>query len=217
MEQIIQLSRNIDTSLHYYLDAYGAVIYVLIFLVVYFKTAFVVLTFLPGDSTVFASGTLAAIGDLEIKVLALLFIIATTLGDSQNFLIGRLVGKLNSDRNFFLKFISEKTVNKARNFLSGYGKIAISSSRFVPLMRTSIPFVAGYTGYAYRTFLTYNFIGGSIWAIFWLGAGYLLGNFKWVEDHLFLSLLIVSSTAFIPTVLGFMNQYKKKNETAGLM
>ena len=132
MEQIIQLSRNIDTSLHYYLDAYGAVIYVLIFLVVYSKTAFVVLTFLPGDSTVFASGTLAAIGDLEIKVLALLFIIATTLGDSQNFLIGRLVGKLNSDRNFFLRFISEKTVTNARNFLSGYGKIAISSSRFVP-------------------------------------------------------------------------------------
>lgn len=212
VEQIIQLLRNIDTSLHYYINEYGAAIYVLLFLIVYFKTAFVILTFLPGDSMVFASGTLAATGDLELKVLFLLFVSGTVLGDSQNFLIGKQVGRLNSKKHFLYRLISEKTVANARSFLDNYGKIAITCSRFVPLMRTSVPFVAGYTAYSYRTFFGYNLIGGTIWTSVWLGAGFILGNFSWVEENLVLSLLMVSSTAIIPASIGFIKQYKKKKQ-----
>lgn len=212
MDQIIQLLKTIDSSLHYYIDEYGAAIYILLFLIVYFKTAFVILTFLPGDSMVFASGTLAATGDLDITSLFMLFAIATLLGDSQNFLIGKQLGRFNSEHHFLYRFISDKTIGKAKTFLSEYGRIAITASRFVPLMRTSVPFVSGYTGYEYRTFLSYNLIGGIVWTAFWLTAGFLLGNIAWVENNLFLTLLMVSSTALIPAIIGFGKHYKKKKE-----
>lgn len=212
MEQFIQLLKNIDTSLHYYIDEYGAAIYILLFLIVYFKTAFVILTFLPGDSMVFASGTLAATGDLDFKSMFLLFAAATVLGDSQNFFIGKKLGKFNSEHHLFYRLIPERTIGRAKEFLSDYGGIAITASRFVPLMRTSVPFVSGYTGFGYRTFLFYNFCGGIIWTAIWLTAGYILGNIAWVEDNLFLTLLMVSSTAIFPAIIGIVKQYKKKKE-----
>ncbi len=209
MDQILQVLYNIDTNLHYYLEVYGVAIYVLLFLVIYSKTAFIVLTFLPGDTTVFASGTFTAMGELELWVLFVLFITATTLGDSQNFLIGKYVGKMSSKNHFFITHISEEIVAKARNFLTDYGRVAIMFSRFVPLMRTSVPFVAGYTGFAYHSFFSFNLIGGLIWTSVWLGAGFILGNFTWVEEHLFVTLLLVSCTAFIPPLIGFIRKYKK--------
>ncbi|UYZ23553.1 VTT domain-containing protein [Mesobacillus jeotgali] len=212
MEQVIQLLKNIDSSLHYYIDEYGAAIYIMLFLIVYFKTAFVILTFLPGDSMVFASGTLAAAGDLDFKILFMLFAAATILGDSQNFFIGKQLGKLNSENRFLYRLTSDKSIGKAKVFLSDYGRVAITSSRFVPLMRTSVPFVSGYTGYEFKSFLSYNLIGGLMWTAFWLTAGFLLGNIAWVENNLFLTLLMVSSTAFIPAIIGFVKQYKKRKE-----
>ena len=212
MDEIIQLLNNIDTSLHYYIDEFGAAIYIMLFLIVYFKTGFVILTFLPGDSMVFASGTLAAVGDLNIQTLFILFAAATILGDSQNFFIGKQLRKLNSEHRFLKRLTSDKSIGKAEDFLSDYGKVAITASRFVPLMRTSIPFVSGYTGYEYRTFLSYNLIGGVIWTALWLTAGFILGNISWVVENLFLTLMIVSSTAFIPAIIGFVKQYKKKKE-----
>ncbi len=212
MDQIIQLMKNIDSSLHYYIDEYGAAIYILLFLIVYFKTAFVILTFLPGDSMVFASGTLGATGDLDFKILFMLFAAATILGDSQNFFIGKQLGKLNSENHFLYRLTSDKSIGKAKVFLSDYGRVAITSSRFVPLMRTSVPFVSGYTGYEFKSFLSYNLIGGLMWTAFWLTAGFLLGNIAWVENNLFLTLLMVSSTAFIPAIIGFVKQYKKRKE-----
>lgn len=212
MDEIFQLLKNIDTSLHYYIDEFGAAIYIMLFLIVYCKTGFVILTFLPGDSMVFASGTLAATGDLDFKILFMLFTAATILGDSQNFFIGKQLGKLKSENHFLNRLTSDKSIGKARDFLSDYGRVAITASRFVPLMRTSVPFVSGYTGYEYRTFLSYNIIGGLIWTALWLTAGFILGNISWVVENLFLTLMIVSSTAFIPAIIGFVKQYKKKKE-----
>ncbi|MBT2694647.1 VTT domain-containing protein [Bacillus sp. ISL-55] len=212
MDQIIPLLKNIDTSLHYYIDEYGAAIYIMLFLIVYFKTAFVILTFLPGDSMVFASGTLAATGDLDLNSLFMLFAAATILGDSQNFFIGKQLMKLNSKKHYLNRLTSDKSIGKAKDFLSGYGRLAISASRFVPLMRTSVPFVSGYTGYEYKTFLCFNLIGGLIWTSLWLAAGFILGNISWVVENLFLTLMLVSLTAFIPAIIGFIKQYKKKKE-----
>ncbi|MGV2941046.1 VTT domain-containing protein [Mesobacillus sp. LC4] len=212
MDEIFQLLKNIDTSLHYYIDEFGAAIYIMLFLIVYCKTGFVILTFLPGDSMVFASGTLAATGDLNFQTLFMLFAAATFLGDSQNFFIGKKLGKLNSENHYLNRLTSDKSIGKARDFLSDYGRVAITASRFVPLMRTSVPFVSGYTGYEYRTFLSYNIIGGFIWTALWLTAGFILGNISWVVENLFLTLMIVSSTAFIPAIIGFVKQYKKKKE-----
>lgn len=149
-------------------------------------------------------------------VLYVLFIIATTIGDSQNFLIDKYVGRLHLENKFYFKFISEKINNKAKKFLIDYGKIAIMFSRFVPLMRTSVPFVADYTGFAYCSFLSFNFIGGIFWTTVWLGAGLILGNFTWVAENLFVTLLFVTCITFIPVVLGFITKYRKKSASLNL-
>ncbi|QDQ03292.1 hypothetical protein FOH38_02455 [Lysinibacillus fusiformis] len=212
MQNILTFLKTIDTELYRYIVEYGIVMYIVLFLLIYAKTAFILLTFLPGDSTVFASGTIAAIGHLNIWLLFLLFFIATIIGDAQNYTIGNFLNneKSKSWRFSPLRFIPEKTILKATNFLERYGKIAITFSRFVPLMRTTVPFVSGFTSYSFQNFLMYNCLGALIWTIVWLFSGFALGNIPWIADNLFLSLMFISLTAFIPAIGAFIFEYIKK-------
>ncbi|MBD8036954.1 VTT domain-containing protein [Solibacillus sp. A46] len=207
---IIQFLREIDQVIFYYIKELGLYIYVLLFAVVFSKTAFVILTFLPGDSTVFTSGTLAAIGKLDLITLLIIFIVATTLADSNNYLIGKIVRTIPERRNLFMRFISEETNEKALKFLEEYDRVAITFSRFVPLMRTMTPFICGYTGLSYSTFLRYNFIGATLWTVVWLGGGFLLGNIPWVEDNIVLTLAIISIIVFGFAGFAYLKQFKKK-------
>lgn len=206
----INFLREIDQIIFYYIKELGMYIYILLFAVVFTKTAFVILTFLPGDSTVFTSGTLAAIGKLDFLTLLILFIVATTLADSNNYWIGKTARKIPPKRNIFMRFVSEETTTKALTFLQDYDRVAITFSRFVPLMRTMTPFISGYSGFSYWTFLRYNFIGAVLWTIVWLGGGFLLGNFPWVEDNIVLTLTIISIFVFGFTGFAYMKQFKKK-------
>ena len=156
---ILQFLRGIDQVLFYYIKELGIYIYFLLFAVIFSKTAFIILTFLPGDSTVFTSGALAALGKLDLILLFILFILATTLADSNNYLIGKSVRKIPPNRNIFMRFMSEQATEKAHQFLIDYDRVAITFSRFVPLMRTMTPFISGYTGFSYWTFLRFN-----VWA-----------------------------------------------------
>lgn len=206
----INFLREIDQVIFHYIKELGLYIYILLFAVVFTKTAFVILTFLPGDSTVFTSGTLAAIGKLDLLTLLILFIVATALADSNNYLIGKSVRKIPPKRNIFMRFVSEETTTKALTFLEDYDRVAITFSRFVPLMRTMTPFISGYSGFSYWTFLRYNFIGAVLWTIVWLGGGFLLGNIPWVEDNLVLTLTIISIFVFGFTGYAYIKQFKKK-------
>lgn len=206
----INFLREIDQVIFHYIKELGLYIYILLFAVVFTKTAFVILTFLPGDSTVFTSGTLAAIGKLDLLTLLILFIVATALADSNNYLIGKTVRKIPPKRNIFMRFISEETTSKALLFLQDYDRVAITFSRFVPLMRTMTPFISGYSGFSYWKFLRYNFIGAVLWTIVWLGGGFLLGNIPWVEDNLVLTLTIISIFVFGFTGYAYIKQFKKK-------
>ncbi|MEK4628338.1 MAG: DedA family protein [Solibacillus sp.] len=207
---IIQFLREIDQVIFRYIEELGLYIYLLLFAVVFSKTAFVIFTFLPGDSTVFTSGTLAAIGKLELWVLFILFIIATTLADSNNYFIGKTVRKIPRKRNIFMRFISDSTTEKAAQFLNDYDRIAITFSRFVPLMRTMTPFISGYTNFSYWTFLRYNFLGAVVWTSVWLGGGFILGNISWVEDNLVLTLSVITVLVFAFTGYAYLKQFKKK-------
>ena len=209
----INFLREIDQVIFHYIKELGLYIYILLFAVVFTKTAFVILTFLPGDSTVFTSGTLAAIGKLDLLTLLILFIVATALADSNNYLIGKTVRKIPPKRNIFMRFISEETTSKALLFLQDYDRVAITFSRFVPLMRTMTPFISGYSGFSYWKFLRYNFIGAVLWTIVWLGGGFLLGNIPWVEDNLVLTLTIISIFVFGFTGYAYIKQVKKKKIT----
>lgn len=209
---IIEFLRMLDSELYYYIKKFGIYIYFLLFAIVFSKTAFVILTFLPGDSLVFASGTLAAIDKLNIIVLFCLYFVATALADSNNFLIGRTMGKIPNNQKVVLRFLPDQAILKARDFLESYDRIAITFSRFVPLMRTMTPFVAGYTGFSYWKFVRFNVIGALLWTNIWVGTGYVLGNIPWVEENLFFTLGFISILVLIPTVFAYIKQFKKKKE-----
>ena len=212
MQEAFTFLKTIDTELFRYIEEYGLVMYIVLFFIVYAKTAFVVLTFLPGDSTVFASGTIAATGHLNVWVLFLLFLFATIVGDAQNYTIGILIkrAKAKSRRFSIFKYIPEQTITRATNFLERYGKIAITFSRFVPLMRTTVPLVSGFTSFNFRNFFFHNCIGALIWTIVWLFTGFALGNIPAVADNLVISLILISFTGLIPAIIAFSVEYIKK-------
>lgn len=210
---IIQFLREIDQVIFHYIEELGLYVYLILFAIVFTKTAFVVLTFLPGDSTVFTSGTLAAMGKLDLLVLFILFIVATTLADSNNFLIGKLVRKIPPKGNLIMRVISEEKTEKALHFLESYDRVAITFSRFVPLMRTMTPFISGYSNFSYSTFLRYNFLGAVLWTTVWLGAGFILGDIPWVEQNLVLTLSIITVIVLLFTAFAYLRQTKKKNST----
>ena len=204
--------RSVDTDLHQFIGLYGKQIYILLFIVIFAKTAYIIFTFLPGDATLFASGTIAAIGQLDVNLLLLLFIIATIFGDSHNFLLGIWFKKLTGTKRKFplSRFISDKSIHKASVFLSKYGKLTITFSRFIPLLSATVPFVCGFTGYPFKDFFRYNLTGAIIWSCLWVLAGYGLGNINWVSNHLVISLLGITIFSFLPPLIAFTTKIIKQ-------
>ncbi|WP_235863182.1 VTT domain-containing protein [Ureibacillus sinduriensis] len=211
MSNIFEVLRRLDSELYFYIDQFGIYIYLLLFLIVFGKTGFVILSFLPGDSLLFASGAIAAVGELNLIILFLLFFVATSLADSNNFFIGSTFKKIPADKNFLAKLIPQSSIEKASDFLHEYEKVAISFSRFIPLMRTMIPFIAGFTGHSYSNFVRYNVLGALIWTLIWLGSGFGLGNIPWVEENLLFTLALITMIMFIPSIYGFLAHFHRKN------
>ncbi|MEK4229490.1 VTT domain-containing protein [Solibacillus sp. FSL H8-0538] len=197
---------QIDVALQNFLDEYGLYIYSLLFLIIFLKTAFVVLTFLPGDVIVFVSGALVAMGELNLFILFPLLVVATILGDCQNYYIGKIGRKLN--KKSFL--IPKATLERARQFINHQGHNAILFARFVPFMRTTIPFISGYTNYTFRTFLLFNTIGALFWVILWLMAGLLLGKLPIIEEHMTVSLALISCIPFLVPIVLFIRKKMRK-------
>ncbi|MGM9948672.1 MAG: VTT domain-containing protein [Lysinibacillus sp.] len=213
MQEFLLEMKQIDVAIHHFLTDYGYLVYILLFLLIYCKTAFIVLTFLPGDATVFVSGALVALGELNGWVLLVLLFMATVLGDVQNYFLGR-VGHKMTNRWWI---ISKEMMRSANEFFRKHGEKAILFSRFIPLMRTMIPFVTGYTGYSFRAFLTYNSFGGMLWVTLWLSAGLLLGQIPIVEQNMAISIPVISCIPFIPpAVWYFMRRRRKKKRIGGL-
>lgn len=212
--EIIEFLRMIDTELYYYISKFGAYIYILLFAVVFSKTAFVILTFLPGDSLVFASGTIAALDKLNIFTLFIVYFVATTFADSNNYLIGKWLGNVPQEKNILLRFIPDTTVASAKQFIQDYDRVALTFSRFVPLMRTMTPFISGYTKYPYFKFVRFNIMGAFLWTLVWLFSGYALGNIPWVEDNLMFTLLLISAIVLVPTVYAYFRQMLSNRKLA---
>ena len=212
--EIIEFLRMIDTELYYYISKFGAYIYILLFAVVFSKTAFVILTFLPGDSLVFASGTIAALDKLNIFTLFIIYFVATTFADSNNYLIGKLLGNVPQEKNIIFRFIPDTAVASAKQFIQDYDRVAITFSRFVPLMRTMTPFISGYTKYPYFKFVRFNIIGAFLWTVVWLFSGYALGNIPWVEGNLMFTLLLISAIVLVPTVYAYFRQMLSNRKLA---
>lgn len=197
MLQLFDFILHFDQHLGLFIQSYGVLVYVFLFLIVFIETGLVVMPFLPGDSLLFIAGTFAAAGLLNVWWLVGILITAAIVGDAVNYFIGRFFGE-----KVFMKFIKRDHIEKTKIFYEKHGKKTIVLARFVPIIRTFAPFVAGVGKMKYRTFLAYNFIGGFLWVLSFVIAGFLLGNVPFVKEHLTAITLGIIFVFLIPLFWG---------------
>lgn len=214
MEFFIDLFLNLDEHLAEMSMRYGPWIYAVLFAIIFAETGLVVTPILPGDSLLFAAGALAALpGGLDIRILFVLLIVAATLGDGVNYAIGRRVGPrifhAQTSDTWLQRMMNREHLNKAHAFFERYGGWAIIMGRFVPIVRTFVPFVAGAGTMKYSYFALCNVAGAIIWVTVCTGGGYLFGNIQVVKDNFSLVTLGIIFVSILPIVIAFLNDRRK--------
>jgi len=198
---LIDVVLHLDRHLVVLIQDYGAWVYLILFLVIFAETGLVVTPFLPGDSLLFVAGTLAAAGGMDIGLLIVLLCIAAIAGDSVNYAIGKHVGQrlVNGGR-----FVRQEHIDRTHAFFDKYGGKTIVIARFVPIVRTFAPFVAGIGKMAYGRFLTFNVAGGILWVVSLTVAGYFFGNLPVVKNNLSLVVIGIIIASIMPGVIEYI-------------
>jgi membrane-associated protein len=189
---------HLDVHLSALVSQYGTWTYAILFLIIFAETGLVVTPFLPGDSLLFATGALAAATDLNVYVLFVLLSIAAIIGDAVNYWVGRNVGMRLFDGR--IKYLKPEYLDRTHAFYEKYGGKTIVIARFVPIVRTFAPFVAGMGSMSYGKFATYNIAGGILWIGSLLFAGYLFGNIPIVKDNFGLVIIGIIIVSILPAV-----------------
>lgn len=202
MNYLIDILLHLDHHLAELTATYGTAMYAALFLVVFCETGLVVMPFLPGDSLLFAAGAIAALGGLNIWVLLGLLLVAAIVGDTVNYHIGKYLGPQVLCRDTS-RWLNPKHLERTHQYFERYGARTIMLARFVPLLRTLAPFVAGVGTMDYRRFLFYNVLGGTIWVVGFLMAGYWFGNIPIVKQNFTLVILAIVGVSGLPIVLEF--------------
>lgn len=202
----IDLILHLDKHLPEIMAAYGHLIYAILFMVVFCETGLVVTPFLPGDSLLFACGALAATAPegMDIKVITVIFLVSAVLGDACNYMIGEHLGMklINSPKSI----IKKEHIDKASDFYAKHGHKAIFLARFVPIVRTFAPFVAGVGKMHYLTFAHYNVIGAVVWVIIFVGGGYFFGNIPLIKQNFTLVTLGIIVFSVMPVLYEFVGK-----------
>ena len=180
---LIDFILHVDRHLREFVDAYGGWVYALLFLIIFVETGLVVMPFLPGDSLLFVVGALAGVGLMNYPLVMALLVVAAVLGDQVNYSIGRYFGPrvFGWEQS---RWFNRRAFNQAHDFYERYGGITLVLARFMPFVRTFVPFVAGVAEMNRAKFSLYNITGGLIWVIGLVTAGYLFGNMPWVTQNL---------------------------------
>lgn len=197
LDQLIDIALHLPKHLDAFVQAHGAWTYAVLALIVFCETGLVVLPFLPGDSLLFAAGAIAARGGISVWVVGGILILAAVVGDAVNYAIGRLL----SDRVMSGKripFVKPSHIERTHAFMEKYGAKAIVLARFVPIVRTFAPFVAGVGRMNYARFTTYNIAGGVLWVLVCVGAGYFFGNLPWVQKNFELVVVGIIIVSVLP-------------------
>ncbi len=200
---------HIDTHLTAVVQQYGTATYAVLFAVIFSETGFVVTPFLPGDSLLFAAGSIAALGVMNIVILYVLLLAAATLGNMLNYWIGFRFGAALVARADG-RLLRREHLEKTQRFFAKHGAKTIVLSRFVPIVRTIAPFVAGVGRMPYATFAAYNFIGGFLWVTLFVWGGFLFGNVPWVRENFEYVILGIIATSFIPPILEFVRHHVRR-------
>ena len=199
---------HLDKYLVQIVAQYGLLTYVILFLVIFAETGFVFTPFLPGDSLLFAAGALAAIGSLNVWTLLVILFVAAFLGDTVNYWIGHFFGQKLVDNPKIP--IKQEHIDKTEAFYKKHGGKTIILARFVPIVRTFAPFVAGIGKMNYRQFLSYNIIGGLLWSVGFTLAGYFFGNIPLVKENFSLVVIAIVVISVIPMVWEVVKNKSKK-------
>ncbi|MCX7098693.1 MAG: DedA family protein [Methylococcales bacterium] len=201
--QFIDIFLHLDKYLSTIIQDYGQATYILLFVIIFCETGLVVLPFLPGDSLLFAAGAFAAKGDMNVGLLFASLSVAAILGDSTNYEIGRFFGPKIAKQEHN-RFLNKQHVDRTHAFYEKYGAKTIIIARFIPIIRTFAPFVAGIGDMGYKKFLHYNVIGGVSWIAICLFGGYLFGNIPIVKHNFTLVILGIVVVSILPAVVEFL-------------
>ncbi len=207
--QLIEFILHIDVYLEAIVNAYSTLTYTLLFAIIFFETGIVIAPFLPGDSLLFAAGALAAIDAFNIWILFLVVLSAAVLGDTVNYHIGKYIGPkvFKKDSSIFFR---KEYLLRAQSFYEKHGKKTIILARFIPIVRTFAPFVAGIGNMSYRTFLAFNVIGGLLWCSVFVFGGFFFGNIPWIKERFGLLVIAIIIISILPLLKEAVAVFWKK-------
>ena len=201
---------HMDKHLPQLITDFGIWTYLILFLIIFCETGLVVTPFLPGDSLIFLLGALARSGDINFPAIIAVLMLAAVLGDTCNYEIGRFLG-MKLFRNENSKFLKKEYLDKTHSFYEKYGGKTIILARFVPIIRTFAPFVAGMGSMSYSKFISYNIIGGISWVALFSFGGFFFGGISVVKNNFFLVAVAIVLISLLPAVIGLLKNKKSKS------
>jgi len=206
---VIDFILHIEVHLDYLIQTYHTWTYLILFMIIFCETGVVVLPFLPGDSLLFAIGAFAARGSFDFWTISITLLVAAIIGDSLNYTIGKYVGpkvfhKADS------KLFNKSHLLKAQAFYEKYGAKTIIIARFIPIVRTFAPFVAGIGEMTYKKFMTYNVVGAVAWIFIFIPLGYFFGNLPFIQSNFKLVMIAIIVISVLPPIIEFIREHKKR-------
>jgi membrane-associated protein len=217
LETVINLILHLDQNLAAIVQCYGLWTYLILFGIIFFETGLVITPFLPGDTLLFVSGAAAASGILNLQLIIIAFVLGAVIGDTVNYWIGSYIG-LHVLRERFPTLVKKEYIDRTYGFYEKYGGLTIFLGRFVPIVRTFAPFLAGVGTMEYHRFLFYNVLGGVAWTLLVVLAGYYFGMFSIVKENmnlLILLVILVTIATVIMIIAGIVMACQQKSEDAG--
>lgn len=218
MESILDIFRDLPGFLDGFIASYGPWVYGLLFAIIFAETGLVVAPFLPGDSLLFTVGALAARGTMNVWLAVALLVVAAVLGDAVNYHVGRYIGprvfKAQEATTRLERALNRKHLERAHAFFERYGGKAVVLGRFVPIVRTFVPFVAGAGAMTYSRFVVFNIAGGILWVGLCIGAGYLFGNIEFVKKNFEAVVVGIIAVSLLPLAIEFLMERRRKSVAA---
>jgi membrane-associated protein len=216
---MIDFLLNFDVYLTGFVQDYGTLTYAILFAIIFAETGLVITPFLPGDSLLFAAGALAATDALSLKLLVPVLVLAAVVGDAVNYSVGRRLARTFlddvPDTGWIYKVVKREHVLRAHEFFERHGGKAVVLARFVPIVRTFVPFVAGGANMTYRVFAIYNVTGAILWAGICAGAGYLFGNIPVVKENFELVVVVIVLISIIPLAIEMLKAWRRQPDSQG--
>jgi membrane-associated protein len=206
--QFFDMILHVDKTLGMLLSQYGVYVYAVLFAIVFCETGLVVLFFFPGDTLLFIAGAFCATGEMNYVLLMALLITAAVTGNTLNYWIGEAIGQRVFTHDY--RWLNKDALHRTHEFFEKHGGKTIILARFVPVVRTFAPFVAGVSDMTHARFQLYNFTGAALWVVSLVTGGYFFGNLPWVRDHLTAIVLVGVGAAAVPLALGGLWNFSRR-------